>query len=75
VQSGPRWEDRETLEVGEPLHVGTMTTTLDTLPTIGAPAACGLLNPGYTTLAQLAGVRRNDLLQLPRVGPRAVRII
>ncbi|MBA3528885.1 MAG: DNA-binding protein, partial [Propionibacteriaceae bacterium] len=47
----------------------------DTLPKIGAPATRGLVNAGYTTLAQLAGVRRDDLVQLHGMGPKTLRII
>jgi hypothetical protein len=41
-----------------------MTTAVDTLPKLGAPATRALNNAGYTTLGQLAGVRRTDLAQL-----------
>nr|MDT0659674.1 DNA-binding protein [Micromonospora sp. DSM 115978] len=45
------------------------------LPPIGRPANSALLNAGITTLAQVAGHRRRDLLALHGVGPKAVDIL
>jgi DNA-directed RNA polymerase alpha subunit len=52
-----------------------MTSSLDTLPKIGAPATRALNNAGYTALGQLAGVRRSELAELHGMGPKALRII
>ena len=52
-----------------------MSSALDTLPTIGAPATRALNNAGYTTLRQLAGVPRAELAKLHGVGPKALGII
>lgn len=52
-----------------------MTSSLDSLPKIGAPAARALHGAGYTTLRQLAGVRRTELAQLHGMGPKALGII
>ncbi|WP_340291917.1 DNA-binding protein [Aquipuribacter hungaricus] len=52
-----------------------MTTPLEELPSIGAPATLALTDAGYTSLAQLAGVARSDLARLHGVGPRALALI
>jgi hypothetical protein len=52
-----------------------MTTPLDTLPKIGAPATRALTGAGYTKLSQLAGVSREELARLHGMGPRALGII
>ncbi|MGN9807844.1 helix-hairpin-helix domain-containing protein [Micromonospora sp. BQ11] len=52
-----------------------MTSTLDTMPKIGAPATRALNDAGYTTLRQLAGVSRAELAKLHGVGPKALGII
>lgn len=52
-----------------------MTSTLDTLPKIGAPATRALNGAGYTTLRQLADVPRSDLATLHGMGPRALAIL
>ncbi|MBN9619975.1 MAG: DNA-binding protein [Actinobacteria bacterium] len=52
-----------------------MTSSLDELPRIGAPATRALNSAGYTALRQLAGVRRADLAGLHGVGPKALRIV
>ncbi|MET7707432.1 helix-hairpin-helix domain-containing protein [Micromonospora sp. NPDC005413] len=52
-----------------------MTSTLDTLPKIGAPATRALHGAGYTTLRQLADVPRSDLATLHGMGPRALAIL
>ncbi len=52
-----------------------MPSTRDGLPAIGAPATRALHAAGYTSLAQLAGLRREDLARLHGVGPKALRII
>ncbi|MFF0153516.1 helix-hairpin-helix domain-containing protein [Micromonospora sp. NPDC005203] len=49
-----------------------MTSPLDTLPKIGAPATRALHGAGYTTLRQLAGVPRSDLAKLHGMGPKAL---
>jgi predicted flap endonuclease-1-like 5' DNA nuclease len=57
------------------LMVRRMTTELESLPRIAAPAARALRAEGYTTLAQLAGVSRAELAKLHGMGPKALRII
>jgi len=52
-----------------------MTTPLEALPAIGAPATRALNNAGYTQLRQLAGVPASELSKLHGVGPKAVRLI
>ncbi|MDG4775205.1 DNA-binding protein [Solwaraspora sp. WMMD792] len=45
------------------------------LPPIGRPANSALLAAGVTTLAQVATYRRDDLLAMHGVGPKAVGIL
>ncbi|MGC4813117.1 DNA-binding protein [Micromonospora sp. DT228] len=52
-----------------------MTSPLDTLPKIGAPATRALHGAGYTTLRQLVGVPRSDLAKLHGMGPKALGIL
>ena len=52
-----------------------MTPRLDQLPNVGAPATRALHAAGFTSLDQLAGVRRSDLSALHGVGPKAIKII
>jgi DNA integrity scanning protein DisA with diadenylate cyclase activity len=52
-----------------------MTTDLDSLPRIGAPATRGLTAAGYTSLKELADADRAELSKLHGVGPKALRII
>ncbi|RLP81288.1 DNA-binding protein [Micromonospora sp. BL4] len=52
-----------------------MTTSLDTLPKIGAPATRALNGAGYTKLSQLAGVPKAELARLHGMGPKALAII
>ena len=52
-----------------------MTSPLDSLPKIGAPATRALAGAGYTALRQLAGVPRAELAKLHGMGPKALRII
>ncbi|MEU8086794.1 helix-hairpin-helix domain-containing protein [Micromonospora sp. NPDC049101] len=52
-----------------------MTSPLDTLPKIGAPATRALHAAGYTTLRQLAGVPRSELANLHGMGPKALGIL
>jgi hypothetical protein len=52
-----------------------MTSSLDSLPKIGAPATRALNNAGYTALRQLADVPRAELAQMHGMGPKALRII
>ncbi|MFI7304014.1 helix-hairpin-helix domain-containing protein [Micromonospora aurantiaca] len=52
-----------------------MTSSLDTLPKIGAPATRALAAAGYTTLRQLAGVPRAELARLHGMGPKALGVI
>ena len=52
-----------------------MSTPLDTLPKIGAPATRALQGAGYHALRQLAGVSRDELARLHGMGPKALRII
>ncbi|RAN96452.1 hypothetical protein ONO23_02438 [Micromonospora noduli] len=52
-----------------------MTSSLDTLPKIGAPATRALQGAGYTALRQLAGVPEADLAKLHGMGPKALGIL
>lgn len=52
-----------------------MTTPLEALPKIGAPATRALNNAGFTQLRQLAGQPREELAQLHGMGPKALAII
>ena len=52
-----------------------MTSSLDTLPKIPAPATRALHGAGYTTLRQLAGVPRSELAELHGMGPKALGIL
>ncbi|MBB5113593.1 3-deoxy-D-arabino-heptulosonate 7-phosphate (DAHP) synthase [Micromonospora echinospora] len=52
-----------------------MTSSLDSLPKIGAPATRALTAAGYTTLRQLAGVPRAELARLHGMGPKALDVI
>ena len=52
-----------------------VTSDIDTLPKIGAPATRALNAAGYTSLGQLAGVPKEQLAKLHGVGPRALRIL
>ena len=45
------------------------------LPPIGRPANSALLQAGVTTLAQVATYRREDLLAMHGVGPKAIGIL
>jgi predicted flap endonuclease-1-like 5' DNA nuclease len=45
------------------------------LPPIGRPANSALLLAGITTLAQVAGHSRRELLAMHGVGPKAIRIL
>lgn len=50
-------------------------TSLDELPRISAPAGRALASIGITTLGQLAGRPRDELLALHGMGPKAIRLI
>ncbi|MGV9763894.1 DNA-binding protein [Micromonospora tulbaghiae] len=52
-----------------------MTSSLDRLPKISAPATRALNAAGYTTLRQLAGVPRAELARLHGMGPKALGVI
>ena len=52
-----------------------MTSSLEALPKLGAPATRSIQAAGYTELRQLAGVRRSDLAALHGMGPKALGII
>jgi 3-deoxy-D-arabino-heptulosonate 7-phosphate (DAHP) synthase len=52
-----------------------MTSSLDALPKIGAPATRALNGAGYTALRELAGVPRSELAKLHGMGPKALRIL
>ena len=52
-----------------------MSTGLDELPRIGAPATRALHNAGLTTLRQVADVPRQELAALHGMGPKALGII
>lgn len=55
--------------------MASVSTSLDTLPRIGAPATRALAGAGYTSLAQLAGVSRAELARLHGMGPKALGIL
>jgi len=50
-------------------------TPLDQLPQTSEPATRALNLAGYSSLRDLAGAPRAELLQLHGVGPKALRII
>jgi helix-hairpin-helix protein len=52
-----------------------VSSSLDTLPKIGAPATRALNAAGYTALRQLAGAPRAELARLHGMGPKALGII
>ena len=52
-----------------------MSTGLDELPRISAPALRALDNAGYRTLRQLANIPRRQLAELHGMGPKALTII
>ncbi|MBP1783011.1 MULTISPECIES: DNA-binding protein [Micromonospora] len=52
-----------------------MTSSLDSLPKISAPATRALTAAGYTTLRRLAGVPRAELARLHGMGPKALGVI
>ncbi|MCC3266934.1 DNA-binding protein [Arthrobacter gengyunqii] len=52
-----------------------MTTPLDALPKVGAPATRALEAAGYSSLQGLAGIPRADLSALHGLGPKALDII
>lgn len=52
-----------------------MTTPLDALPKIGAPATRALSGAGYLSLRGLAGVPRSELAKMHGVGPKALRML
>ena len=45
------------------------------LPPIGRPANSALLHAGISTLAQVAGLSRSELLAMHGVGPKAIRLL
>ncbi|WBC17940.1 helix-hairpin-helix domain-containing protein [Micromonospora sp. WMMA1998] len=53
----------------------SVSSPLDTLPKIGAPATRALHDAGYTALRELAGVPRAELATLHGIGPKALRTI
>jgi predicted flap endonuclease-1-like 5' DNA nuclease len=57
------------------LAAANVTSDLDTLPKIGAPATRALASAGYTSLRQLAGVSRSELDKLHGMGPKALGIL
>jgi hypothetical protein len=52
-----------------------MTSPLDELPKISAPASRALTSAGYIQLRQLADVPRSELAKLHGMGPKALRVI
>lgn len=52
-----------------------MTTPLDALPKIGAPAMRALKGVGYVSLSDLARVPRSELAMLHGVGPKALQML
>lgn len=57
------------------LYPSRVSSSLDALPKVGAPATRALNAAGYKALRQLARVPRQQLAQLHGVGPRALGII
>jgi hypothetical protein len=45
------------------------------LPPVGRPAQRALASAGYSSIEQLAGASRRELLALHGVGPRAVTLL
>ncbi|GAA3549172.1 helix-hairpin-helix domain-containing protein [Kribbella ginsengisoli] len=45
------------------------------LPAIGRPATSALMAAGVTSLAQVAGLSRRELLAMHGIGPKAVRLL
>jgi hypothetical protein len=52
-----------------------VSSSLDTLPKISAPATRALNAAGYTALRQLASTPRAELARLHGIGPKALGII
>ena len=52
-----------------------VSSQIGDLPPIGRPANSALLLAGITTLAQVATLRRTELLAIHGVGPKAVGIL
>lgn len=52
-----------------------MSTPMDELPKIGAPATRALTAAGYQNLGDLIDVERSALARLHGVGPKALRIL
>lgn len=52
-----------------------MSSSLDALPKIGAPAMRALQAAGYRTLRDLAGVPRDNLSNLHGMGPKALGVL
>jgi len=52
-----------------------MSTGLDELPKVGAPALRALHDAGYSTLRQVAEVPRRQLAELHGMGPKALTIL
>jgi DNA-directed RNA polymerase alpha subunit len=52
-----------------------MSTGLDELPKIGAPALRALHAAGFSALGQLADVPRRQLAELHGMGPKALTIL
>jgi hypothetical protein len=52
-----------------------VTSDLDAMPKIGAPATRALAGAGYTSLRQLAGVPRSEVENLHGMGPKALGIL
>ncbi|MBO0907751.1 MULTISPECIES: DNA-binding protein [Arthrobacter] len=52
-----------------------MTTPLNALPQVGAPATRALDAAGYSSLRSLAGVPRKELAALHGLGPKALDLI
>jgi predicted flap endonuclease-1-like 5' DNA nuclease len=50
-------------------------TPLDELPRIGAPATRAVASIGITTLGQVAGRQRDEVLALHGMGPKALRLL
>jgi hypothetical protein len=52
-----------------------MSSSLDALPDIGAPAKRALQAAGYMTLRDLAGVPRANLSNMHGLGPMALGVV
>ncbi|WP_285733879.1 hypothetical protein [Nocardiopsis sp. ATB16-24] len=66
---------RRSAEALSAVDAGVRPADCDLPSAIGGPATRALLGVGLTTLAQVSGRTRKELLDLHGVGPRAVRVL